>query len=56
MECIVRVIDNEECEIVSGGRADFSDVSATVTSTEEIVSPADRYIKAWLWGHAYNLI
>jgi hypothetical protein len=35
----MRMLNSQELCFVSGGTADFSGVTATVTSTEEIVDP-----------------
>jgi hypothetical protein len=42
----MRELTDEEIQQVSGGCADFSGVTSTVTSTAEIVDPTN---KAWVF-------
>jgi hypothetical protein len=56
----MKVLDENELQIVNGGKADFSDVTASVSSTEQIVSVGKTStfraaVEAWVWGKAYSL-
>ncbi len=45
----MKVLNESELALISGGAADFSDVTATVDSTEELVSPVSNgALKVWV--------
>ena len=57
----MRILDVNEQQAVTGGKANFSDVTASVSSTEQIVSVGQKstfrtLVDAWMWGKAYNFL